>query len=93
VAWFVGWLVSWSLHDHFLLRDFGDFGPYGIIFINLWVVVTVSMVILLKNFGPCGLLFITLCLLLSIFLLFFIIHSLIFLSFPTWNIGPLSGFL
>jgi hypothetical protein len=23
----------------------------------------------------------------------FTIHSFIFLSFPTWNIGPLSGFL
>jgi hypothetical protein len=39
----------WLLGDHLLLRDFG---PYGIIFMNVCVVITVAMVILLQDFGP-----------------------------------------
>jgi hypothetical protein len=40
-------LVGWLVGDYFLLRDFG---PYGIIFMNMCVV-TVAMVILLRVFG------------------------------------------
>jgi hypothetical protein len=39
----------WLLGDHLLLRDFG---PYGIIFMNVCVVITVAMVILLQDLGP-----------------------------------------
>jgi hypothetical protein len=35
--------------DHLLLIDFG---PYGIIFLNMCVVTTVAMVMLLRDFGP-----------------------------------------
>jgi hypothetical protein len=35
--------------DHLLSRDFG---PYGIILINVSVVITVAMVMLLSDFGP-----------------------------------------
>jgi uncharacterized YccA/Bax inhibitor family protein len=37
--------------DILLLRDFG---PYGIIFINVCVVTTVAMVMLLRDFGLYG---------------------------------------
>jgi uncharacterized YccA/Bax inhibitor family protein len=40
------WLVAWLVGDHLLLRDFG---PYGIIFTNMCVVITVAMVILLRD--------------------------------------------
>jgi hypothetical protein len=39
------------LVDYLLLRDFG---PYGIIFMNVRVVITVAMVMLLREFGPYG---------------------------------------
>jgi hypothetical protein len=41
-----------------LLRDFG---PYGIIFINVCVVITVAIIILLRDFGPYGIIFINEC--------------------------------
>jgi hypothetical protein len=31
-----------------------DFGPYGIIYMNMCVVITVAVVMLLKDFGPYG---------------------------------------
>jgi hypothetical protein len=31
-----------------------DFGSYGIIFINVYVVITVVMVMVVRGFGPCG---------------------------------------
>jgi uncharacterized YccA/Bax inhibitor family protein len=37
-----------------LLRDFG---PNGIIFTNVCVVITVSMAMLLRDFGPNGIIF------------------------------------
>jgi hypothetical protein len=37
--------------DHLLLRDSG---PYGIIFMNACVVITVAMVMMLRDFGPYG---------------------------------------
>jgi hypothetical protein len=37
--------------EHLLLRDFG---PYGIIFMNVCVVITVATVLLLRGFGPDG---------------------------------------
>jgi hypothetical protein len=40
-----------SVGDHLLLRNFGS---YGIIFINVCVVVTVAMVMLLRDFEPYG---------------------------------------
>jgi hypothetical protein len=40
--------------DHSLLRDFG---PYGIIFMNVYVVITVVMVMLLGVLGPYGIIF------------------------------------
>jgi hypothetical protein len=36
--------------DHLLLRDFG---PYGIIFMKVYVVITVTTVMLLRYSGPC----------------------------------------
>jgi hypothetical protein len=42
----IGSLVGW-LVDRLLLRDFG---AYGIIFINVCVVITVAMVMLLRGF-------------------------------------------
>jgi hypothetical protein len=45
-----GWLAG----DHLMLRDFG---PYGIIFMNVSVVITVAIVMLLRNFKPCGIIF------------------------------------
>jgi uncharacterized YccA/Bax inhibitor family protein len=53
------WLGAWLVGDHLLLRDFG---PYGLIFINVCVVITVAMVMLLRNFGPYGIIFMTVCL-------------------------------
>jgi hypothetical protein len=50
--------------DHLLLSDFG---PFGIIFMNMRVVITVAVVILLQDFGPYGVIFMTVCLLLYIF--------------------------
>jgi hypothetical protein len=37
--------------DHLLLRDFG---PYGIILMNVFVITTVAMVMLLRDFGSFG---------------------------------------
>jgi hypothetical protein len=55
------WMVFWLIVDYLLLRDFG---PYGIKFMNVCVVITVAMVMLLRDFGPCGKIFMTMCLLL-----------------------------
>jgi hypothetical protein len=44
--------------DHLLFRDFG---PYGIIFKNVCVIITVAMVMLLRYFGPRGIIFMTMC--------------------------------
>jgi uncharacterized YccA/Bax inhibitor family protein len=56
-------LAAWLDGDHLLLRDFG---PYGIIFMNVRFVIAVAMVILLWDFGPYGTvgLCMTVCLLL-----------------------------
>jgi hypothetical protein len=58
-SWLVGWLVS----DHSLPRGFG---PYGIISINVCVVITVAMVMLLMDFGPCGLIFTYVCVVITV---------------------------
>jgi hypothetical protein len=44
--------------DHWLLREFG---PYGIIFMNVCVVMTVVMAMLLRNFGHYEIIFMTMC--------------------------------
>jgi hypothetical protein len=36
-----------------------DFGPFGIIFLNLCVIITVAMVTILRDFGPCRIIFMT----------------------------------
>jgi uncharacterized YccA/Bax inhibitor family protein len=41
--------MCWLVGDNLMLRDFG---PYGIIFINVCVVITVAMLILLSDVGP-----------------------------------------
>jgi hypothetical protein len=51
----IGWLVGDNL---LLLRNFG---PYGIIFMNVCVLRAVAMVMLLKDFGPYGITFMTMC--------------------------------
>jgi hypothetical protein len=50
--------------DHLLLRDFG---LYGIIFMTVYIVITVAMVMLLRDFGPYGIIFMTVYSLLYIF--------------------------
>jgi hypothetical protein len=50
VAWLVGWLVG----DNLPLRNFG---PYGIILINVCAAITVAMVMLLRDYGPYGIIF------------------------------------
>jgi uncharacterized YccA/Bax inhibitor family protein len=57
------WLLAW-LVDYLLLRDFG---PYGIIFMNVCVVITVAIVMLLRDFGTYGILFMTMCIYYFIF--------------------------
>jgi hypothetical protein len=42
-------LLSWLVCDHLLSRDFR---PYRIIFMNVRVVITVAMVVLLRDFWP-----------------------------------------
>jgi hypothetical protein len=42
------WLVAWLVGDHLMLRDFC---PYVIIFMNVRVVITVAVVMLLRDFG------------------------------------------
>jgi hypothetical protein len=51
-------LVTWLVGDHLPLRDFG---PYGIIFINVCVVMTVATVMLLKDFWPYWIKFMAVC--------------------------------
>jgi uncharacterized YccA/Bax inhibitor family protein len=51
----VGSLVGWW---SFVVRDFG---PCGIIFMNMCVVMAVAMVMLLRDFGPCGIIFVIVC--------------------------------
>jgi hypothetical protein len=46
---------AWLVGDRLLLRDFG---PYGIMFMKLCVVITVGMANLLWNFGYCGIIFV-----------------------------------
>jgi hypothetical protein len=41
-------LVGWLVGDYSLSSDFG---PYGIIFMNVCLVITVSTVMLLRDFG------------------------------------------
>jgi hypothetical protein len=41
----------WLVGEHLLLMDFR---PYGIIFMNVCVVITVAMVMLLRDFVPSG---------------------------------------
>jgi hypothetical protein len=47
-------LVACLVGDYLLLRDIG---PYIIIFINMRVVITVTMEMLLRDFGPHGITF------------------------------------
>lgn len=47
-------LVTCLVGDYFLLRDIR---PYIIIFINMRVVITVTMEMLLRDFGPHGITF------------------------------------
>jgi hypothetical protein len=47
-------LVAWFVGDHLL---FWDFGPYGIIYMNVCVVITVVMVKLLRDFASYGIIF------------------------------------
>jgi hypothetical protein len=42
-------LAGWLVGNNFLL---GDFGPYGVTFINVCVVIAFDMVMLLRDFGP-----------------------------------------
>jgi hypothetical protein len=56
-------LVAWWAGDYLLS---GDFGLYGIIFMNVCAVITIAMVMLLRDFGPYGIIFMTICLLLQI---------------------------
>jgi hypothetical protein len=46
------------LVDHLVLRNFG---PYGIIFMNVRFVTTVAMAMLLQDFGAHGIKFINVC--------------------------------
>jgi uncharacterized YccA/Bax inhibitor family protein len=43
-----------------------NFGPYGIIFMNLCVVITVAMVINLRDFGPYGIIFMNMCVVITV---------------------------
>jgi hypothetical protein len=43
------------------VRLLRDFGPYGIIFMNWYVVITIDMVMLLKDFGPYRIVFLSMC--------------------------------
>jgi hypothetical protein len=49
----VGWLVG-----QFLLTDFG---PYGIVYINVCVVIALTIIMLVKEFGPLRIVFMTMC--------------------------------
>jgi hypothetical protein len=53
VSSFAGWLV-----DHLVLRNFG---PYGVIFMNVCVVINVAVVMLLRDSGLHGTIFMTMC--------------------------------
>jgi hypothetical protein len=44
--------------DHLL---FWDFGPYGIIYMNVCVVLIVAIMMLLLDFGPYGIILMTMC--------------------------------
>jgi hypothetical protein len=48
------WLVAWWVGDHLLSRDFG---PYVMIFMNVCVVITVAMVMVLRDFESHGIIF------------------------------------
>jgi hypothetical protein len=54
-------LAAWLVGEHLLSRDFGS---YGIIFMNVYVVLTVAMTMLLRDSGPYGIIFMTVSLLL-----------------------------
>jgi hypothetical protein len=41
-------LVGWLVGNHSLATDFG---PYGTVFMNVCVVITIAVVMLLQNFG------------------------------------------
>jgi hypothetical protein len=44
-------LVAWLVSDNLLLKHLR---PYRIIFMNVFAVITVTMVMLLRNFGVYG---------------------------------------
>jgi hypothetical protein len=58
---FIGSLAGWLVGDYFLLTDFK---PYVILFMKVCIIITVAIVILLRDFGTCGIIFVILCLLL-----------------------------
>jgi hypothetical protein len=51
LRWTASISKCWLVSKHLLLSDFR---PYVIIFMNVWVVITVAMVMLLRNFGSYG---------------------------------------
>jgi hypothetical protein len=51
-------LVGWLVGNHLLLMDFE---PYGIIFMDMRVIITVIMVMLLRKFGYYGIIFTSIC--------------------------------
>jgi hypothetical protein len=66
---------SWLVGNYLLLRDFG---PYGIIFMNVCVVITVAMVMQLKGFQPYGIIYCCVCPVLEIFATFFMVFTSIY---------------
>jgi hypothetical protein len=50
--------VGWMAVDHLPLRDLG---PYVIMFMNVCVVITVAMVMLLRDLGACKIIFTIVC--------------------------------
>jgi hypothetical protein len=50
------WFLAWFVGDRLLQSNFV---PYGIIFMNVSVVITVAMVNAVKGFGLCGIIFMT----------------------------------
>jgi uncharacterized YccA/Bax inhibitor family protein len=51
------WRVDGENYVLLLLRDFG---PYGIVFMNVCIIITAT-VMLLGNFGPCEIIFVMMC--------------------------------
>jgi hypothetical protein len=54
-------VCCWLFGDHLI---FEIFEPYAIIFTNVCIVITVAMVMVLREFGQYGIIYMILCLLL-----------------------------